>query len=146
MEIRTRVRGCARARWQITIAGEGGGEGDPSRSYAVSAPADRDASRLYYSYRIIKGGGGEILVVVTQCLLLPIGTHHGCTTHTVSLKGWGGGGGWGVGGWVGGFCPKLRNARLGGGGGGRWGVVGVDVVINHGESRSAPTELLVPYC
>ena len=29
---------------------------------------------------------------------------------------------------------------------GRVGVVGVDVVINHGESRSAPTELLVPYC
>ena len=24
----------------------------------MSAPADRDASRLYYSYRIIKGGGG----------------------------------------------------------------------------------------
>ena len=45
----------------------------------------------------------------------------------------------------------------GGGGGGRggggasgcaagWRVVGVDVVINHSESRSAPTELLVPYC
>ena len=67
------------------------GGGDPSRSYAVSAPADRDASQLYYSYRIIKGGG-EILVVVTQCLLLPTGTHHGCTTHTVSLRGgWRGG-------------------------------------------------------
>ena len=25
----------------------------------MSAPADRDASRLYYSYRIIKGGGGD---------------------------------------------------------------------------------------
>ena len=24
----------------------------------MSAPADRDASRLYYSYRIIEGGGG----------------------------------------------------------------------------------------
>ena len=24
--------------------------------------------------------------------------------------------------------------------------MGVDVVINHSESRSAPTELLVPYC
>ena len=33
-------------------------EGDPSRSYAVSAPADQDASQLYYSYRIIKWGGG----------------------------------------------------------------------------------------
>ena len=39
----------------------------------MSAPADRDASRLYYSYRIIKGGGGggggrerEIIAVVTQ--------------------------------------------------------------------------------
>ena len=32
--------------------------GDPSRSYAVSAPADRDASRLYYSYRIVEGGWG----------------------------------------------------------------------------------------
>ena len=33
-----------------------------SRSYAVSAPADRDASQLYYSCLIIsvggKGGGG----------------------------------------------------------------------------------------
>ena len=68
----------------------------------VSAPADRDASQLYYSYRIIEGGG-EILVVVTQCLLLPTGTHHGCTTHTVSLRGWGGGGGGdGGGGGVGG--------------------------------------------
>ena len=33
-------------------------EGDHSRSYAVSAPADQDASQLYYSYRIIKRGGG----------------------------------------------------------------------------------------
>ena len=66
------------------------GGGDPSRSYAVSAPADRDASQLYYSYRIIKGGG-EILVVVTQCLLLPTGTHHSYTTHTLSLRGGGGG-------------------------------------------------------
>ena len=58
----------------------------------MSAPADRYASRLYYSYRIIEGGGG-ILVVVTQCLLLPTGTHHSYTTHTVSLRGGGGGGG-----------------------------------------------------
>ena len=58
-------------------------------------------TQLYYSCRIIKGGGGgcwgkgevgrwvgerEILVVVTQCLLLPTGTHHSYTTHTVSLK------------------------------------------------------------
>ena len=59
----------------------------------MSAPADRDASRLYYSYRIIEGGGGGggILVVVTQCLLLPTGTHHSYTTHTVSLRGGGGG-------------------------------------------------------
>ena len=72
--------------------GGGGGGGDPSRSYAVSAPADRDASQLCYSYRIIKGGGGgEILVVVTQCLLLPTGTHHSYATHTVSLRGGGGG-------------------------------------------------------
>ena len=86
----------------------------------MSAPADRDASRLYYSYRIIEGGGGdpsrsyavsapanrdasqlyysyriiegggEILVVVTQCLLLPTATHHSYTTHTVSLRGGGG--------------------------------------------------------
>ena len=34
------------------------GWGGLSRSYAVSAPADQDASQLYYSYRIIKGGGG----------------------------------------------------------------------------------------
>ena len=71
--------------------GAGGGGGDPSRSYAVSAPADRDASQIYYSCRIIKGGGGGILVVVTQCLLLPTGTHHSYTTHTVSLRGGGGG-------------------------------------------------------
>ena len=32
-------------------------EGEPSRSYAVSAPADQDASQLYYSFRIIRGGG-----------------------------------------------------------------------------------------
>ena len=37
-------------------------------------------------------GGGEILVVVTQCLLLPTGTHHSYTTHTVSLRGGRGGG------------------------------------------------------
>ena len=75
-----------------TVSLRGGGGGDPSRSYAVSAPADRDASQLYYSYRIIKGGGGggEILVVGTQCLLLPTGTHHSYTTHTVSLRGGGG--------------------------------------------------------
>ena len=79
------------------IKGGGGGGGDPSRSYAVSAPADRDASQLCYSYRIIKGGGG-ILVVVTQCLLLPTGTHHSYTTHTVSLRGGRGGGGGGGGG------------------------------------------------
>ena len=36
----------------------GGWEGDPSRSYAVSAPADRDASQLYYSYRILSAGRG----------------------------------------------------------------------------------------
>ena len=46
--------------------GEGGGvagkrerwEGDPSRSYTVSASADQDASQLYCSFRIIRGGGG----------------------------------------------------------------------------------------
>ena len=31
-------------------------EGEPSRTYAVSAPADQDASQLYYSYRIISEG------------------------------------------------------------------------------------------
>ena len=35
--------------------GEGGGV--ISRSYAVSVPADRDASQLYYSYVIISVGG-----------------------------------------------------------------------------------------
>ena len=35
-----------------------------------------------------KGGGErEIIVVVTQCLLLPTRTHHSYTTHTVSLRG-----------------------------------------------------------
>ena len=32
-------------------------------------------------------GEREIIVVVTQCLLLPTKTHHSYTTHTVSLKG-----------------------------------------------------------
>ena len=74
--------------------------------YAVSAPADRDASQLDHSYRIEGGGGGggggEILVVVTQCLLLPAGMHHSYTTHTVSSEGRGGGRalGKGRGGWV----------------------------------------------
>ena len=40
-------------------------------------------------------GEREILVVVTQCLLLPTGTHHSYTTHTVSLRGAGRGGGGG---------------------------------------------------
>ena len=69
-----------------------------SRSYAVSAPADRDASQLYYSYLIIGVGGrgvwgasggcngdlegGGFLVVVMQCLLLLTGMHHIYTTHT----------------------------------------------------------------
>ena len=33
------------------------GGGSISRSYAVSAPADRDASQLYYSFLIISVGG-----------------------------------------------------------------------------------------
>ena len=37
--------------------GGAGGGGVISRSYAVSAPADRDASQLYYSYLIISIGG-----------------------------------------------------------------------------------------
>ena len=83
------------------------GGGDPSRSYAVSAPADRDASQLDYSYRIIKGGvglrnmlrwpwvtlaetrrggGGEILAVVTQSDL----------SRRLRIMAGGGGGGGGV--------------------------------------------------
>ena len=55
----------------------------------MSAPADRDASRLYYSYRIIKGGGEgggerEILAVVTLSDL---------SRSYVSWRGGGGGGG-----------------------------------------------------
>ena len=39
-------------------AGRGGGGGGVlSRGYAVSAPADRDASQLYCSYLIISVGG-----------------------------------------------------------------------------------------
>ena len=76
----------------------------------MSAPADQDASQIYYSYRIIKGGGGgggegagervrrvggwvderEILAVVTQCLLLPTRTHHSYSYRI--FKGGGGGG------------------------------------------------------
>ena len=47
--------------WALQGGSRGGG-GVLSRSYAVSAPADRDASQLYYSGLIIsvggKGGGG----------------------------------------------------------------------------------------
>ena len=63
----------------------------------MSAPANRDASRLYYSYRIIKGVGGggwrggggvggerEILAVVMQSDL---------SRSHVSWRGGGGGGG-----------------------------------------------------
>ena len=48
------------------LGGAGGGGGVLSRSYAVSAPADRDASQLYYSCLINiisvggKGGGGGV--------------------------------------------------------------------------------------
>ena len=31
------------------------------------------------------------IIVVTQCLLLPTGTHRSYTTHTVSIRGGGGG-------------------------------------------------------
>ena len=34
-------------------------------------------------------GEREIIVVVTQCLLLPTRTHHSYTTHTISLVGGG---------------------------------------------------------
>ena len=48
-------------------------------------------------------GEREILVVVTQCLLLLTRVHHSYTTHTVSLKGGGAGVlGKGWGGWLGG--------------------------------------------
>ena len=67
------------------MGASGGCEGGVlSRGYAVSAPADRDASQLYYSYLIFsvggrggwgrlgvaRGEGGGFLVVVMQCLLL----------------------------------------------------------------------------
>ena len=62
----------------------------------MSAPADLDASQqTTHTVSLVQGGGAgervrwvgerEILVVVTQCLLLPIGTHHSYTTHTVPL-------------------------------------------------------------
>ena len=71
--------------------GVGGRGGVLSRGYAVSAPADRDASQLYYSYLIISVGGrgvwgasggckgdleGGFSVVVMQCLLLLTGMLH----------------------------------------------------------------------
>ena len=43
--------------WGCGGGGGGGGGGVLSRSHAVSAPADRDASQLYYSYLIISVGG-----------------------------------------------------------------------------------------
>ena len=102
--------------WGWGGRGGGGVEREISRSYAVSAPADQDASQLYYSYHIIRGGGGggdagervrwmgerEIQVVVTQCLLLRTRMHHSYITHAVSW--WGGAGGGGGGGGVGWGC------------------------------------------
>ena len=76
----------------------------------MSAPADRDASQLYYSYRIIKRGGGgggggmggggggggwgerEILAAVTQSDL--------SRSHVSWRGGGGGGGGGGRGVWL----------------------------------------------
>ena len=84
---------------------EGGGGGVLSRGYAVSAPADRDASQLYYSCLINsvggKGGGG--------------GGHLGDAWR----------GGWGVAllgvrWWVGGGGGGGGNGGGGGGGGGGW--------------------------
>ena len=43
--------------WGLQGRSRGGRGGVLSRSYAVSAPADRDASQLYYSYLIISVGG-----------------------------------------------------------------------------------------
>ena len=47
------------------MGGEGGGGGVLHRSYAVSAPADRDASRLNYSRCIYEGvvGGSSYCTV-----------------------------------------------------------------------------------
>ena len=52
------VRGGGGGGGAIGGCGGGGGGGRViSRSYAVSAPADRDASQLYYSCLIISIGG-----------------------------------------------------------------------------------------
>ena len=53
----------------------GGGGGSISRSYAVSAPADRDASQLYYS-----------------CLIISVGGKGGWGRMGVAWRGWGEGG------------------------------------------------------
>ena len=72
-----------------------GGGGVLSRSYAVSAPADRDASQLYYSCLIIsaggKGGGGHLGYAWR-------GGGGGPIRRVVVGCGGGGGGGWGEGG------------------------------------------------
>ena len=46
-----------RGGWGRLGVARGGGGGALSRSYAVSASADRDASQLYYSCLIISVGG-----------------------------------------------------------------------------------------
>ena len=90
-----------------------GGGGGLSRSYAVSAPVDQDASQLYYSCCIISGVGGggggcrgvdelwvEFLVVVIQCLLLltdPSQLDYSCLIISGSRWRGGGRGGGGVG-------------------------------------------------
>ena len=92
------------------VGGEGGGGGrggggggcwGPSHSCAVSMSCQPGSSRLYYSYRTIKGGGGaeervrwmgEREILVKQCLLLPTRTHHSYTTHAISLVRGGGAG------------------------------------------------------
>ena len=79
---------------------------------------------MHHSYTThtvsLRGGEKEILVVVTQCLLLPTGMHHSYTTHTVSLGGGGGGGTGERARWVGERGILVVVTHQGAGGGGVW--------------------------
>ena len=59
----------------------------------MSAPADRDASQLYYSYRIIKGGGGDPSCSYAVSAPADRDASRLYYSYRIIKGGWGGGGG-----------------------------------------------------
>ena len=127
---------------------EGGG-GVLSRSYAVSAPADRDASQLYYSYLIIsvggkgcvggvwglqggsRGGGGGFLVVV-MAVSAPADRDASQLYYSYLIISVGGRGVWGASG-------GCKGGLEGGGGGGALVVVMQCLLLLTGMHHSYTT-------